>query len=271
MIKQSGLVSLMSKDDAKNIVDRIDSLNQYWTPRPRNGLNMFYTMGAAGYLDTYNGARPNQYSDLYNKINPILKENFSDLYELLINKLNTLVGKCELADNLAFPGFQIFGLKKEHMDNIIPIPNIGYSTELHSDKVSYNHKSYWDKYKEVEEDMLTITVAFEIHKNGSGLVVWDKDMDIDSNTEYANAIKKESMDILRTVKEKSGYPFNENKISEFDMEYPKIVEYYPGSMFYVIGDPWHQVASPINAMSNERRITLQAHALKCDGIWRLHF
>lgn len=271
MIKQSGLISLMSKDQAERFVDKLDSLSQYWTPRPRNGLNMFYTVGGAAYLDTYHGARPNQYVNNYTKMNPILKENFHELYSLLINKTNELVGECELADNLAIPGFQIFGLKKENMPNPSPIPDLGYSTELHSDKVSYNHKDFWSKYKNVEDDLLTITVALEIHKNGSGLAVWDKEMDIDSNTEYAKNIKQRSVDALNKIKEKSGYPFNGDKIKEFDMEFPKIVEYFVGSMFYVIGDPWHQITPPIDATMNERRITLQAHALKCDGIWRLHF
>lgn len=271
MIKQSGLVRLLSEEESKNIVNKIDSLSMHWTPRPRNGLNMFYTMGGATYLDTYNGARPGQYHNTYNKMNPILKENFNDLYNILIKKLEPLVGKCELEENLAIPGFQIFGLKKENMGTPIDIPNLGYSTELHSDKVSYNHKDVWDKYKEVEKDLLTVTVALEVHKNGSGLAVWDESMEIDSSSKYADLVKKESFDALKKIKEASGYPFNENKIAEFNMDYPKIVEYFVGSMFYVIGDPWHQITPPINATTDERRITLQAHALKCDGIWRLHF
>lgn len=271
MIKQHGLVRLLSEEQCENIISRLDLIDQYWTPRPRNGVNLFYTVGAASYLDTYNGARPDQYTNSFKKMNPILKENFSDLYKILIDTLTPIVGPCELAENLGIPGFQIFGLKKNNMDKVFDIPNLGYSTELHSDKISYNHKDVWSQYEYVEDDLLTVTVAIDIHKNGSGLVVWDNDMDIDSDSEYANAIKNESMVALNKIKEASGYPFNSDKIVEFNMENPKIVEYFRGSMFYVIGDPWHQVASPINAKSDERRITLQAHALKCDGIWRLHF
>lgn len=271
MIKQSGLVRLLTEEQCEDIVSKIDSLNKYWTARPRNGLNMFYTMGGAAYLDTYNGSRPDQYVKSYTKMNPILMENFSELYDILLKNLNSIVGPCALADDLAIPGFQIFGLKKENMTSPVSIPNLGYSTELHSDKVSYDHKEFWSKYKNVEEDLLTITVAIDVHNNGSGLAVWDKEMNIDSNSEYANTVKRQGMESLNKIKEVSGYPFNSDKIAEFDMEYPKIVEYFKGSMFYVIGDPWHQVTPPINATTNERRITLQAHALKCDGIWRLHF
>jgi len=271
MIKEHGLIRLLSENQCDEIINTIDSLDKYWIPRPRNGINMFYTMGAASYLDTYNGARPNQYKDYYTKMNPILKENFFNLYNILIDTLSPIVGPCALADNLGVPGFQIFGLKKSHMGQPIPIPNLGYATELHSDKVSYNHKEAWSQYQNVEEDLLTITVALDIHNNGSGLVVWDKEMDIDSTSQYANSVKQQSMEALNKIKEASGYPFNSDKILEFNMDEPKIVEYFKGSMFYIIGDPWHQVAPPINATTNERRITLQAHALKCDGIWRLHF
>jgi len=271
MIKQYGLIKMMSEDECLKTIDILDGLEEHWTPRPRNGLNMFYTAGAASYLDSYKGARPNQYVDSYIKMNSILKENFSYLYELLIETMEPLVGKCELEEDLAIPGFQIFGLKKKNMGVATPIPNLGYSTELHSDTVSYNHKEVWSKYKEVEDDLLTITVAIDIHKNGSGLVIWDNDMDMDSETEYAKSIKQDSMEDLNRIKSVSGYPFNGDKILEFDMDKPKIVEYFKGSLFYVIGDPWHQIAPPVNAKTDERRITLQAHALRCDGIWRLHF
>jgi hypothetical protein len=271
MIKQHGLVQMMSEEECLKTIDVLDSLENHWTLRSRSGLNIFYTLGAASYLDSSRGSRPNQYADSSIKMNSILKENFSYLYKLLIETMEPLVGKCALEEDLGIPGFQIFGLKKKNMKEANPIPNLGYSTDLHSDKASYDHKNVWSKYKEVEDDLLTITVAIDIHKNGSGLVVWDKDMEIDSNTVYANSIKRNSMDDLNRIKSVSAYPVNVDKVLEFDMDKPNIVEYFKGSLFYVIGDPWHQIAPPLNAKTDERRITLQAHALKCDGIWRLHF
>ena len=131
---------MMSEEECVKTIDILDSLEEHWTPRPRGGLSMFYTAGAASYLDSYKGVRPNQYNNYYTKMNSILKENFSYLYELLIKTMEPIVGKCEIEEDLAIPGFQIFGLKKKNMGESSPLPSSVFTTELHSDKVSYNHK-----------------------------------------------------------------------------------------------------------------------------------
>ena len=80
MIKQYGLIKIMSEEECLKTINLLDELEEHWTPRPRNGLNMFYTAGAASYLDSYKGARPDQYAKSYIKMNSILKENFFYLY-----------------------------------------------------------------------------------------------------------------------------------------------------------------------------------------------
>jgi hypothetical protein len=267
MIKQSGLIEIMSKEKAAEFVEKLDLLNESWVSRPQKGINTQNTFGGVSYLDT----DPKQYSEEYTKLNPILLENFSELYEIIINKLTPLVGECRLAEELAYPGFQILGLKEKDPGVTSLIPGIGYNTELHIDWVSYEHKEYWGKFNNVEEDLLTVTVCLETHKNGSGLIFWDNQATIDSSSNYSNRVKDNASLNLKKLKMMRMYPFNKDKVDELDMEYPTIAEYFPGSMFYVIGNPWHQIAPAVDAMSNERRITLQAHALKCDGVWRLHF
>ncbi len=267
MIKQSGLIELVSKEQAKKFVERLDLLNEYWISRPHKGFDTQETFGAVSYLDI----NTDEYLNQYKKLNPILLENFSDLYEIIIKKLEPLVGKCSLAEELAYPGFQILGLKGNNQGINSLIPGIGYNTELHIDWAAYEHKEYWNKFNNVEKDLLTVTICLETHKNGSGLIFWDKDMQIDSFSKYSKKVKDNASLNLKKLKMMKIYPFNSGKIDELDMEYPTIAEYFPGSMLYVIGNPWHQIAPAVDAMSNERRITLQAHALKCDGIWRLHF
>jgi hypothetical protein len=267
MIKQSGLLEIMSKEKASEFVEKVNLLREYWVDRPQNNNSTQNTFGAVSYLDR----NQEEYHKECAKLNPILLENFSELYKIILNKLTPLVGDCEIAEGLAYPGFQIFGIKQKTAGEISLISNISHNTELHIDQESYKYKEYLSQFNSVEEDMLTVTVCLQTHKNGSGLIVWDDDAVIDSFDKYSMAVKDHASSNLKKIKMMSMYPFDKGKVEGLDMEYPKIKEYFPGSMYYVIGKPWHQIAPAFNAMSNESRITLQAHALKCDGVWRLHF
>jgi len=42
-------------------------------------------------------------------------------------------------------------------------------------------------------------------------------------------------------------------------------------MFYFIGSLVHQIAPAYNADFNDRRLSLQGHGVKCDGVWQLYF
>jgi len=52
---------------------------------------------------------------------------------------------------------------------------------------------------------------------------------------------------------------------------PTVVPYEAGKMFWFIGKLVHQIAPAYNADFNDRRLSLQGHGVKCDGVWQLYF
>jgi hypothetical protein len=38
-----------------------------------------------------------------------------------------------------------------------------------------------------------------------------------------------------------------------------------------MGQAKHQIAPAFNCEPRDRRITLQGHGVRCDGVWRLYF
>ena len=47
--------------------------------------------------------------------------------------------------------------------------------------------------------------------------------------------------------------------------------YNKGEMVYFVGHLLHQMMPGINVQPTDRRITVQGHGQKCDGVWRLYW
>jgi hypothetical protein len=113
---------------------------------------------------------------------------------------------------------------------------------------------YWNKFKNVDyTDLLSLTLALELPKSGGGLNFWGN-VEIDEN----QVISKEADEIIHLSME---------KIKE---EIPNYIEYEVGKLFYHKGHTIHQI-SKRKIEYGDRRITLQAHAVKCDGVYRVYF
>ena len=87
--------------DTRDIVDKVFKLRPYWIQRLEAP---FYTLGRCAYLD---GKTP-EYKQEIQELNPILLDQFQDLYGKTIAYMSTLVGEdIELDDFLAHPSFHI--------------------------------------------------------------------------------------------------------------------------------------------------------------------
>ena len=88
--------------DIDKIADKIMQLKPLWVKRPSEFI--FYTLGPCAYLD---GTKPEYKRDL-KLINPILKEEFGDLYKKISEYLKQILGEeVTLNDDLAHPSFHI--------------------------------------------------------------------------------------------------------------------------------------------------------------------
>lgn len=262
MIKQYGFSTILSEEECLNEIKKLDSLEDNWIKRTI-GSSYYYTFGPFTHLDAVD-KDSNTYQEIKDKTNHIMLESFSSLYLKVISSLENIVGPCIYEEDLSLPSFHIFGKKKTEKYEIKLSKNIGLATGIHQDKQCYYHDRIWSKYKKVEkENILSFTLPLELQKNGGGMAVWGEDnFDIDSESDYANEMK--------SYTNAFDDPHSYNLKETLGNQKPKIVEYEIGKMFYFVGDPFHQILFSNNSMNNERRITLQGHAIKCDGIWRVH-
>ena len=89
--------------DTDKIADKVFRLQQYWVPR--SDEFPFYTLGRNSYLD---GKTP-EYKQESKVLNPILREQFGDTYDIIIDHLSDQFKEpVKLNNNLAHPSFHIF-------------------------------------------------------------------------------------------------------------------------------------------------------------------
>jgi hypothetical protein len=258
-----GFIDTLNIYELDKVSQLIDLFRDYWVPRgiycPGHGFVVdpnkmidFYTIGAVTYIDGYN---PSQYYNYAHQVNPTLKQYFGWMYDIVLKKLsNELESPCELINDLAHPGFHVFGAKPGNNEylNTKSTLELPHAT-IHVDLQQETHKEIWDQFNKVDlENPLTFTLAIELPINGGGLNTWNSDET--KQYEYDNDYTK--------------------KLKSFDYkEYgePTVVQYYEGKMFYFIGELLHQMGPGHNLYHGDRRITLQGHGIKCDDIWRIYF
>jgi hypothetical protein len=259
----SGYLDVLDQSGIDGALQTIDMMHEWWIPRGTYSSNTgfasntldpidFYTLGPATYIDCMFSNQV--YNMMTMQTNPILKEYFGWLYDNVIYHLYHEVGPCRLNDKLAYPGFHIFGCKpgqppkpgtKDHMERP--------SATIHVDLQQEKHNEVWQDYQEVDLDnCLSFTLCLEVPKTGAGLNTWEDESVkcYEINDKYTKAIKS--------------------------LEYgaygpPTVIPYIPGKMFYFIGPLKHQIAPAYDLTFNDRRITLQGHGVKCDGVWEIYF
>ena len=253
-------VKTFSEEDCNKIEKTVDDLDKLWVNRSCErrfqyetetviSKAPFWTLGAVSYLDAVTD------KDMYDKhrdyLNPVLYKKFNWIYEIIRERLQSDLKEPVIIDEfLAHPGFHIFATK------------IGTTIEpeylrlfeqplgsVHVDVQYEEHYDYWQKFKEVDfENTLSFTIPVKLPKNGGGLYTWDDKVDPYS----------------------FNYTTNKTKLSE--LESASVTNLYnTGEMIYFIGHLLHQMMPGFNVQPTDRRITVQGHGVKCDGVWRLYW
>lgn len=136
--------------DCESIAKKVIDNRSNWVDR----YELFYTLGAAAYLDNKN-PKPslNKYQDRLKKYNKILKSEFGGVIESLCDYF-----KAELHDEIACPGFHIFDERANGFDNSIHVDTPYSNLSIYSDDLK-NARSF--------------TVLIQKPSSGAGLYVWD--------------------------------------------------------------------------------------------------
>tara|TARA_B100000029_G_scaffold203706_1_gene201763 strand:+ start:440 stop:1234 length:795 start_codon:yes stop_codon:yes gene_type:complete len=263
---RSGYLKVLDQEGIDNTIQRIDLMKDWWIPRgiycgaggftasEENPVD-FYTLGVATYIDGISDIQ--YYYDYIKDQNPVFKDYFGWLYDAVVYSLWDVIGECQLADFLAYPGFHIFGTKPNEPPKMATKMYMEQpSATIHVDLQHEQHDFLWSHFKEVDlENTLSFTLPIQVPMNGGGLNTWEeesmKQYEIDN--EYTKHMKE----------------LDYSKWGDYDE--PTVVPYTAGEMFYFIGSLVHQIAPAYNADFNDRRLSLQGHGVKCDGVWQLYF
>ena len=263
---RSGYLKVLDKDAIDNTIERVDLLKEWWIPRgvycgeggftasEENPVD-FYTLGVATYIDGITDIQ--YYYDYIKSQNPVFKDYFSWLYDLVIYNLWGEIGECQVADFLAYPGFHIFGTKPNEPPKMATKTYMEQpSATIHVDLQHEQHDFLWNHFKDVDlENTLSFTLPIQVPTNGGGLNTWEEE-----------SMKQYEIDNKYTKHMKE---LDYSKWGDYDE--PTVVPYNAGEMFWFIGKLVHQIAPAYNADFNDRRISLQGHGVKCDGKWIIYF
>lgn len=242
-------LQLLEPHEIEIALSIVYNLSSHWVRRAPPPLAS-YTLGCATYLDAKKSYL--EYKKLAKIFNPLLANNFHWLFQKITSTLSKEYGDMVINPNLAHPGFHIFGAPPGEVLSTIgcrlmekPIASI------HIDVPYRAHMEEWNLFKKIDFlNPLSITLCLCLPEHGGGLNTWHK---------VDKIIKFEGREMI------------DCNFDRFAYVKPLYTAYNPGYIYVSSGHRIHQIA-PANPMNpSDHRITLQAHALKCDGVWQLFF
>lgn len=228
------LFPLLTAEECAANLARVHDLREYWTRREYDVV--FYTLGAASYLDATMG-RFEAFRRMAEVTNPILRREFGPLLDGVLGALSEYVGdEVRFDDDLSIPGFHIF-LAREFGGK-------SPTASLHFD-LQYEHLRWEAHGGEDPETQISFTLPVALPANGGGLLIWDMKWQ-----ETRQLSKEEHVEKLK---------------NRGEGEY---VAYQNGVLAVHGGHHLHQIAPFNDPAPSDQRITLQGHAVRCrDGWW----
>lgn len=252
--RRHGSLPVLDADAVGAVVEAVDAEVARWTRRDM--FADFYTLGAASYLDAVRDV--DDYLARAAVLNPVLRSRFAGLYEAVIAALSPVFGPCALHDPLAHPGFHVFGHRPGATNNRFTITSMqGLTGSIHADRQFEPHGAAWSRFGDVDLDhTMTFTLALELPARGAGLCFWGDDTMAAYGADDAFAAHVVEAFDFQALK---------------GVEPPAVVPYRVGALFYFLGQGRHVIAPSWDLSPADRRITLQGHGTRCDGMWRLYF
>lgn len=204
------------------------------------------------------------YDKVKRTTNPILDKNFRWIYDKIVNLIEKEYGEKAVIDeeaNLGYPGFHIY-YPIEGCESIIDSPphvDLQWSFHLNDLKSLFKDVS--------EETFMTFTLAIEIPSTGAGLYYWDCPEEIINDyfacRDFYRDVIIKAKKFLEKSTDRKGYE---------SLLKPKFLDYKEGEMTLFKGFPLHQTGLFNEGWTkDDRRITMQGHGVRCNGVWRIFF
>lgn len=230
---------LLSTAECRVVRDRIWSLREYWIPRNERQPVDFFTVGAAAYLDVLGGSDPQlRYYGRIAILNRLMAACFGTLLDAVRGIIAGVVqDEVVLAEDLAVPGFHIF-----IGDAIRRASTAGAHLDMQYEQLPWKG--------DISGCVpLSFTLPIAIPRAGAGLTTWPL-----------------SADELPATDSGPG-PMPIVDVSEQTVCYP----YAGGILVLQHGLMLHCIAPTPYVEQEDERITLQGHALRCNGRWILYW
>ncbi len=277
-----GSLEILNDEQADVVVKLVEKLEKVWIRREVEPID-FFTIGACTYMDGV--ADIERYHEHRKIMNPLLISHFNWLYDVVIDKFSQMLGPMRVVEELGHPGFHVFGHKPDQTSHPICVEAFQKpSASLHFDHQYEEHMNYWNTFDEVNfKEVLSFTLPVELPQTGGGLWLWNwttlhEGALANFNFQDSHGEAIDFKTYMDDVDPRCDKDFWQNKTSptlcEDDPIYddkPIVLPYKVGRAAYHIGSIWHQIMPGYKLSDTDRRITLQGHGIKCDGIWRLYF
>ena len=273
-MKFARVSNVLTPEECGRIENDLDKLDRLWLNRSTcRPIVPFWTFGAVTYLEGCDDIK--KYHKHKEAINPFLKKKFGWMYKILCDRMEQELGApCVVDDMLALPGFHIFGPKKgqpvtDREMRLLEQP----LASIHCDIQYKEHGGYWKCFKQVDfSNPLSFTLSVKLPHNGGGLFIWDHvDFDDDMINSFNFQTNEDKSKYLAGIKNNPHMWENDSADGYQPDGEPLIEKYTEGNLIYFLGHLLHQIIPGRDVIPTDRRITVQGHGLKCDGVWRLYF
>ncbi|MGB8842347.1 MAG: hypothetical protein WCC64_14905 [Aliidongia sp.] len=213
------------------IRERVFSLNANWTRRSDSG---FFTLGTASYLDA--PQRHAEYLKAASATNPILEAHFEDLYRLVQQFLQQVLGEAVFYDQTyALPGFHVFSYDGRNVgeDNVA---------------VRAHYDLQWMQAIPglVPSGTLSFTLPIDEPSGGASLEIW--------HVRYQEAVKL-------------GF----SAVEYASTHTSQVIKYQRGRMVVNDGMVLHAIGRASTHAPKGYRITLQGHGVRTPDGWLLYW
>ncbi len=227
-------LELLDAEECEQACRQVDKLEPHWLQR-LPGLP-YYTLGAASYLDA--AQDQGLYKRRAAKYNPLLAAELGWLQERVRLALASHIGSDFVqAPEAARPGFHIFGFHRQFRQ---PMASIHFDRQ--------NEDIPWRNAHELDASRpLTFTLPICLPRSGAGLNTWD--------IHWQDCRRDGLMcpELLAEALSSTYVPYSEG-----------VLMVHSGTML-------HQIAAVPDMQPKDRRITLQGHALKRNGIFQMYW
>ena len=269
--------------DCHDITDKVKKIHPVWLNRSTCKPKVpFYTLGATTYLEGCDDIK--KYHKHKSLLNPILRKNFTYLYDIVCDRLSIELDAPVVTDDmLGHPGFHIFGMKPGETGNPAMLKALEQPlASIHLDIQYKEHGPYWKTFEEVDfENPLSFTLAIKLPKTGGGLYIWDwmkfddhliRDFNFQEEKEKSDWVSNQFIEHSKENIKNNPNLWENDSASFYQPDgNPKVEMYHEGSMIWFTGHVLHQIIPGYKLNPDDMRITLQGHGVKCDGTWRIYF